>query len=720
MAARGAIRTIRLTLSAAEIRRGIRSVNESLTSIDKTTKKVQKSVNLLTKMYGALFAFGMVKSFGDTAIQMAKTAEATDLMSTKLSQLTGEATAFQDVFEGTRRVGADLEEMTKVVGRFAVATNKAFSTREMTKWAEGMVLAARSVGSSQQEINSAMIQWSQALGAGALQGEEFRSVNESLVPLMDEIAKVMGVARSELKGLAKDGKITTDVMVASMQNLHESMAEFEGLTDTLSAKLNNLNSSWTVFMGNLMGSDNIIADTVDVIDQMVNKINELFEIRALAEASGKDDTWGTFFSAYFADMETTTGMLKEMRAEQERVNSGEAEHAAFLSILIQRQEGHVSVLRNLKQAQDQLMTAEERNLVTEAIKNETDAIVKLNFEIANTQSLRYLAAGGEYRPPPGDKPYDKPDDKPDDKPVSSGIDPITQEITRLKKEMRTSEEVLFDYIEKIEMLEDNGLDATTAFRALDQAFKDYESTLDKTAKEGGPLDTYIKSFDRLVANVDLLPDKVAFLTSKIMDGGAAADIAQQQLDGLIGKQTEAAEVTDDWSQSMEDALAASFVDGIGQMSDAIVDFAITGEQSFGEMTASILADIAKMILQMTIMNALKSAFGGSGGLLAGVFGNAQGNAFQGGNVIPFARGGVVSEPTIFPMAQGIGLMGESGPEAILPLSRDPAGNLGVKSQGAQNIVVNINGVTDFGSFQRNQAQVTNSIQGQFAMANRNL
>jgi phage-related minor tail protein len=51
--------------------------------------------------------------------------------------------------------------------------------------------------------------------------------------------------------------------------------------------------------------------------------------------------------------------------------------------------------------------------------------------------------------------------------------------------------------------------------------------------------------------------------------------------------------------------------------------------------------------------------------------------FSGGEVIPFARGGVVSRPTVFPMARGAGLMGEAGPEAIMPLRRDSSGRLGV-------------------------------------------
>ena len=64
---------------------------------------------------------------------------------------------------------------------------------------------------------------------------------------------------------------------------------------------------------------------------------------------------------------------------------------------------------------------------------------------------------------------------------------------------------------------------------------------------------------------------------------------------------------------------------------------------------------------------------------------ADGGVFTSNGVQPFARGGVVNQPTLFPFADGgttrTGLMGEAGPEAIMPLSRGPSGRLGVDASG---------------------------------------
>jgi lambda family phage tail tape measure protein len=164
--------------------------------------------------------------------------------------------------------------------------------------------------------------------------------------------------------------------------------------------------------------------------------------------------------------------------------------------------------------------------------------------------------------------------------------------------------------------------------------------------------------------------------------------------------------------TMRDATAQLTQTGIKGVEDALFSLVTTGTANFREFAAEILKQSARMILQLTIqrviMQILGAISGGStnlGSSAANVaqyapLPNAMGNAYAANNIVPYAMGGaftnsVVSKPTLFKFAAGgtmrTGVMGEAGPEAIMPLSRGPNGKLGVASSGGggTNVTVNV-------------------------------
>ncbi|MGY3172437.1 lambda family phage tail tape measure protein [Pseudomonas sp. TE12234] len=161
-----------------------------------------------------------------------------------------------------------------------------------------------------------------------------------------------------------------------------------------------------------------------------------------------------------------------------------------------------------------------------------------------------------------------------------------------------------------------------------------------------------------------------------------------------------------------------FTNAFSSMEDAIVNFAMTGKLSFADFAKSVLADMARIATRQASSSALSglfglattaasSYFGGSSSTSLGAsqagysstyFPQAKGGAWSDG-VQMFADGGaftnsIVSKPTAFGMANGnTGVMGEAGPEAIVPLARDSQGRLGVRG-GTNSSTVNVSVTVD--------------------------
>lgn len=162
--------------------------------------------------------------------------------------------------------------------------------------------------------------------------------------------------------------------------------------------------------------------------------------------------------------------------------------------------------------------------------------------------------------------------------------------------------------------------------------------------------------------------------------------------------------------TMRDATAQLTESGLKGLEDVLFQLTTTGTANFQEFAASILQQSARMIMQLLIQKTIMQiigAIGGGGGaettyggrsfgsIMAGVNKySANGNVFAANGIVPYAMGGIVNRPTLFPFANGgsigTGLMGEAGPEAIIPLQRGANGKLGVAGGGGTtNIVVNV-------------------------------
>ena len=139
------------------------------------------------------------------------------------------------------------------------------------------------------------------------------------------------------------------------------------------------------------------------------------------------------------------------------------------------------------------------------------------------------------------------------------------------------------------------------------------------------------------------------------------------------------------AMDVKTALAEAGVQAVSSFGDAIVDFAVTGKAAFADMTRSILQDLAKIFLKAALFKSI-SLIPGVGSFLG--LGAANGAVLGKNGIVPFASGGIVDRPTFFEYGKGgtgnFGVMGEAGPEAIMPLKRGPGGRLGVEVANQTN------------------------------------
>lgn len=147
--------------------------------------------------------------------------------------------------------------------------------------------------------------------------------------------------------------------------------------------------------------------------------------------------------------------------------------------------------------------------------------------------------------------------------------------------------------------------------------------------------------------------------------------------------------------------------------------AFAGAALQGRNLSDVLKGLALSLSRMALSQALRPLGSLLGGLSGKILPNAAGNGFSQGRVIPFADGGIVNAPTLFAMRGGTGLMGEAGPEAVMPLARGPDGKLGVRGGGGVNVTVNIT-AADAPSFRRSESQVSAMIARAVARGQRNL
>lgn len=212
--------------------------------------------------------------------------------------------------------------------------------------------------------------------------------------------------------------------------------------------------------------------------------------------------------------------------------------------------------------------------------------------------------------------------------------------------------------------------------------------------------------------IDGFDDQVAALESSLQGASVMASAFRGELERMGA--------TFDVISTDVGVLSGGFSRGLKGALDGLVFGSMTLSDAFRSLRQAMLDTVYDASVRPVTEHVGGLLAEAVGGLMNSLLPFANGAAFSQGRVMPFANGGVVSGPVAFPMRGGTGLMGEAGPEAIMPLARGADGRLGVQvSGGGRPITVTMNIATpDVEGFRRSQGQIAAQVSRAIARGKR--
>jgi tape measure domain-containing protein len=560
----------------------------------------------------------------------------------------------QELGAVTPFTSTELIDSAKRLQAFGVETDKVVETTRRLADASGATGA---------ELSGLVTAFGQVQAKGRLQGEELLQFQERGIGLQQELRKMYGMTGEEFQKALSKGQIGAEAVEVALINLTNVGGKYANgaiaQSDTLNGKLSTLQDSFQRLAQNIgKFFEPIFKFLIDGInaflDRVNNGLNAAAQLKVNEQAAVQTrEKFGAFRAANPFDQEAQQfeeNLRKSLLKSALRPGKSEAPKApsaapAVPSLLSATsggggngaKKGSDDAKRAAEQMQQQLKAANDINF---ALKNRL-AIAQVTEPVAK-RMLEYDIKQNEIA-----KEYDEL------KKVAKSADELALINANLVIEQRIAQ---VEYEREINEL------------LIERA------TLVANLVKASSMPTVYNELEEQDAALQAILDKYPAIGSA---ADAAATLATSGIAAMI-----------DGTKSAEQV----FVEFLSSIADALID---TAKQMIAQYIA---IGIARMFAGIDAPGGFApsgplAAVGNVNTDVSGFFSpSANGNAFGANGIIPFAKGGIVNSPTLFPFAKGIGLMGEAGPEAIMPLTRGPGGKLGVMASGGGgdvNVVVNV-------------------------------
>ena len=318
---------IQLELDQVKFQSGINNAQGRVKRFTDTATKqlnnIERSMNSLNRVSANLFKAGIagfgvnqLKGFADgyTEIQnKLRLVESASISSSK---------GLSNVFDIALKTNQSINATSGVYQRFAQnAETLKISQAQIASLTETVSKAVAVSGASAGAADAALTQFGQALGSGILRGDEFNSVMEQTPALAKAIATGLGVTTGELRNMAKEGKLTMDVLVPALERAKESVDDqFNTRILTISAAFENLNTSAIKWIGELDKSTGASEAFAKAINEIANHLTIVASLAAGAGviwSVGKIRTWIAASIQASAAMSAQAAATRNLAAAQQ-------------------------------------------------------------------------------------------------------------------------------------------------------------------------------------------------------------------------------------------------------------------------------------------------------------------------------------------------------------------------------------------------------------------
>lgn len=510
----------------------------------------------------------------------------------------------------SNRTRSDVGATTEGYVRLASATkNLNLSQSQLLSFTESLNKTIKLSGATGAEAQAGLIQFAQGLGAGALRGDELRSVIEQLGPVADVIAKQLGTTRAGLKAFGEQGKITADVVVAAFA------AQREEIDRKFGKSVATFSDLWTVLHNNVQAAVGQLVEAVGGMPALEKAfasagktIAEMGHGIAVAVQNTKD------LASAGAKLSGVMGQL-----------AGDSELASIATGNFFVNYGKVSDLIQGTSLGD-AMNAEALK-INEALENWNKTVAAWQ-KITGGSALVDRAMGGIGG---GDV----------DAVVKAGLKRVKDAKEAAREHERAVRDAAAAWKDWLGEVKEG---TAGVFERVTLRIDDTADSMRGLVEESLAAAEAQRAFNDNVSELGgKIGEKIGGLFESVNNAGKAVTETLQN----------AKPVAVDFGATLTETLGGA----LNQTIDAFVEMANGGKASFADLARSVIADIERMLIKLLIFQGLKAALGGvsgGGGFLAsvgGAFGLNLGNNATGGSyVVPSTGGGGVDSVPIYARA----------------------------------------------------------------------